>query len=232
MKTIFCVLILMLFSSTSFAEGIWNVNGYQLSNVNILDRSNKIEVKGRIQNGPSAQFLKIRILLSNDNGYRRWAETSVQHYVGKGELFEATFRYHQKAKFWNIEQIEVTGNNISNTSQNQNKYFEEKKQPGQIEIMFNNKIIKNDNRKTKFIPKTEVFSENFSRVLFTTFQYISILVKDKKTGKTVFLKSIAPHNLEYTIMEKGHYIAKVQGKHGSSEKEFIIKEDSELIDLN
>lgn len=103
----------------SHAEGIWSVNGYHLSNVNILHKMNTVYVSGRIQGGQAADYLKIRILISNNNGFRGWAETSVQHYVGKGELFESQFKYYPKVRLWNIEKIEVLGNNIAGV---QNSY--------------------------------------------------------------------------------------------------------------
>jgi hypothetical protein len=102
-----------------YAEGIWSVNGYHLSNVNILHKMNTVNVSGRIQGGQAADYLKIRILISNDNGFRGWAETSVQHYVGKGELFESQFKYYSKARLWNIERIEVIGSTVSNQKQNE-----------------------------------------------------------------------------------------------------------------
>lgn len=118
-------IILLLICLTTWinnvqAEGIWSVNGYHLSNVNILHKSNTVYVSGRIQGGLGADYLKIRILVSNDNGYRGWAETSVQHYAGKGELFESQFKYYPKARLWNIEKIEVIGNNITGAQNSQN----------------------------------------------------------------------------------------------------------------
>lgn len=121
MKQIILILIcLTTWINNVQAEGIWSVNGYHLSNVNVLHKSNTVYVSGRIQGGQGADYLKIRILVSNDNGFRGWAETSVQHYVGKGELFESQFKYYPKARLWNIVKIEVIGNNISGVQNTQN----------------------------------------------------------------------------------------------------------------
>lgn len=118
-KLIFLAGCLLIFGTNVYAEGIWSVNGYQLSNVNILHKSNTVYISGRIQGGKGAQYLKIRILVSNDNGFRGWAETSLQYYAGKGELFDSQFKYYSKSRLWNIEKIEVVGSSVSNQKQNE-----------------------------------------------------------------------------------------------------------------
>jgi len=117
-KLIFLAGCLLIFVTNVHAEGIWSVNGYQLSNVNILHKSNTVYISGRIQGGQSAEYLRIRILVSNDNGFRGWAETSLQYYAGKGELFDSQFKYYPKARLWNIEKIDVIGSSVSNQKQN------------------------------------------------------------------------------------------------------------------
>ncbi len=116
-KKILAIILIFFLKTTTLAEGIWSVNGYELSNVNILHKTNTVHVSGRVQNGKSSEYLKLRFLVSNDNGFRGWAETSVQHYEGKGELFEARLSYHRKARIWNIEKIEVTGTSVSTLNQ-------------------------------------------------------------------------------------------------------------------
>lgn len=223
----------LLFLNNAWAEGIWNVNGYQLSNVNVLDRGTQIEVSGRIQNGKAADYLKIQILVSNDNGHQFWAETSLQHYSGKGELFEARFRYYRKARIWNIEKIQVIGNQVS---ENETKKY---KPPIPNFVMSEDldpsedkKIYYKTPKEAKSYPTKENFSNNTSNVLFTSFDYITVLIREKKTNRLVLMKSISPHSLEEIQMERGHYIAKIQGDGAVSEKEFEIKEDNEVIDFN
>lgn len=69
-KLIFLAICLLILGTNVYAEGIWSVNGYHLSNVNILHKMNTVHVSGRIQGGQAADYLKIRILISNDNGFR------------------------------------------------------------------------------------------------------------------------------------------------------------------
>lgn len=121
-RILLLLMILSLNEINAYSEGRWNVNGYELSNVNVLHRGNKVEVSGRIQNGQAADYLRIRILVSNDNGFKAWCESSVQQYSGKGELFEAKFDYYPKARQWNIEKIDVIGNTIGGV---QNSYGEQ-----------------------------------------------------------------------------------------------------------
>lgn len=232
-KIILLLTASFLFMNNAWAEGIWNVNGYQLSNVNVLDRGSQIEVSGRIQNGKAADYLKIQILVSNDNGYRCWAETSVQHYSGKGELFEARFRYYRKARTWNIEKIQIIGNQVSRNDVDQ-CYAPAPAlvKTNSFKPIENRKVFTETPRESKSYPMKENFSNNTSKVLFSSFEYISILIRKKETNKIVLMKSISPHTLEEIQMERGHYVAKIQGDGTVSEKEFEIKEDEEVIEFN
>lgn len=229
-KIILLLAASFLFMNNAWAEGIWSVNGYQLSNVNILDRSSQIEVSGRIQNGEAADYLKIQILVSNDNGFRCWAETSIQHYCGKGELFTARFKYRRKARSWNIEKIQVTGNKVSKNDVK--KYYTPA--PVLVETKINKpteikQTFPETSEELKSYPMKENFSNNTSKVLFSSFNYISVLIRNKDTNKVVLMKSISPHTLEEIQMERGRYIAKIQGDGNLSEKEFEIKEAEEII---
>ena len=216
------------------AEGIWSVDGYHLSNVNVLHKLNTVHVSGRIQGGKFADYLKIRILVSNDNGYRGWAETSLQNYSGKGELFESQFKYYQKSRIWNIEQIDIVGNKIDGSKSNQNsnshyksetlsnnQYFEQPIQPTQ-----------DKEYKQKSYPSKRNTTEETSDVLFSSFQNVSIIIKDRKTNQIVIMRNISPHNLEEVVIEKGQYTALIIGNGFKKEKQFDIKEDKETIDLN
>jgi len=233
-QIIFILICLATWINSVQAEGIWSVNGYHLSNVNVLHKLNTVHVSGRIQGGKFSDYLKIRILVSNDNGYRGWAETSLQNYSGKGELFESQFKYYQKSRIWNIEKIDIVGNKIDGSTTNQdynshykstsfsnNQYYEEQTQS-----------IQNKNYKQKSYPLKRETKGETSNVLFSSFQNVSIVIKDRKTKKIVMMRNISPHNLEEVIMEKGIYTAIIIGNNFKKEKQFDIKEDNETIDLN
>jgi len=216
------------------AEGIWSVNGYHLSNVNILHKLNTVHVSGRIQGGKWAEYLKIRILVSNDNGYRGWAETSLQNYSGKGELFESQFKYYTKSRIWNIEKIDIVGNKVDDSSSNQNINSNYKS-----ETLSNNqnyeqpiKSTQDKEYKQKSYPSKRNTTGELSNVLFSSFQNVSIIIKERKTNKIVMMRNISPHNLENVTMEKGLYTAIIIGNNFKKEKQFDIKEDEETIDLN
>jgi len=216
------------------AEGIWSVNGYHLSNVNILHKLNTVHVSGRIQGGTWAEYLKIRILVSNDNGYRGWAETSLQNYSGKGELFESQFKYYPKSRIWNIEKIDVVGNKVDESSNNQNLNSNYKS-----ETLSNNqnyeqpiKSTQDKEYKQKSYPSKRNITGELSNVLFSSFQNVSIIIKERETNKIVMMRNISPHNLENVAMEKGLYTAIIIGNNFKKEKQFDIKEDEETIDLN
>lgn len=233
-QIIFILICLTTWTNGVQAEGIWSVDGYHLSNVNVLHKLNTVHVSGRIQGGKFADYLKIRILVSNDNGYRGWAETSLQNYSGKGELFESQFKYYQKSRIWNIEQIDIVGNKIDGSKSNQNsnphyksetlsnnQYFEQPIQPTQ-----------DKEYKQKSYPSKRNTTEETSDVLFSSFQNVSIIIKDIKTNKIVIMRNISPHNLEEVVIEKGQYTALIIGNGFNKEKQFDIKEDKETIDLN
>ena len=216
------------------AEGIWSVDGYHLSNVNVLHKLNTVHVSGRIQGGKFADYLKIRILVSNDNGFRGWAETSLQNYSGKGELFESQFKYYQKSRIWNIEKIEIVGNKIdgSNSNQNSNLNYERDTFSNNQHYEQPIQYTQDNNYKQKTYPSKKKTTGETSNVLFSSFQNVSIIIKDRKTNKIVMMRNISPHNLEEVIIEKGVYTAVIIGNNLKKEKQFDIKEDNETIDLN
>lgn len=88
-------------------------------------------------------------------------------------------------------------------------------------------------KESKSYPMKENFSNNTSKVLFSSFDYISILIRNKETNKIVLMKafqSLLP--LKKIQMESGHYVAKIQADGRLCEKEFEIKEDEEAIELD
>lgn len=191
-------------------------------------------MSGRIQGGKFADYLKIRILVSNDNGYRGWAETSLQNYSGKGELFESQFKYYRKSRIWNIEKINISGNKIDGTSNNQNSNSQYKSETFSNNQYFEQPIQSTQDKEYKqksYPPKRNTTGET-SDVLFSSFQNVSIIIKDRKTNKIVMMRNISPHNLEEVPIEKGLYTAIIIGDGFKNEKQFDIKEDKETIDLN
>lgn len=233
-QIIFILICLTTWINSVHAEGIWSVDGYHLSNVNVLHKLNTVHVSGRIQGGKFADYLKIRILVSNDNGFRGWAETSLQNYSGKGELFESQFKYYQKSRIWNIEKIEIVGNKIdgSNSNQNSDLHYERDTFSNNQHYEQPTQSTQDKNYKQKSYPSKKTTTGETSNVLFSSFQNVSIIIKDRKTNKVVMMRNISPHNLEEVIIEKGLYTAVIIGNNLKKEKQFDIKEDNETIDLN
>lgn len=233
-QIIFILICLTTWINSVHAEGIWSVDGYHLSNVNVLHKLNTVHVSGRIQGGKFADYLKIRILVSNDNGFRGWAETSLQNYSGKGELFESQFKYYQKSRIWNIEKIEIVGNKIDGSNSNQNSDLHYERDTFSNNQHYEQPIQSTQDKsyKPKTYPSKKKTTGETSNVLFSSFQNVSIIIKDRKTNKIVMMRNISPHNLEEVIIEKGLYTAVIIGNNLKKEKQFDIKEDNETIDLN
>jgi len=231
-KQILLILIfLTIWINDVQAEGIWSVNGYHLSNVNVLHKLNTVHVSGRIQGGKYADYLKIRILVSNDNGYRKWAETSLQRFSGKGELFECQFKYYKKSRIWNIEKIDIIGNavneqvsNIKTESENKDTYFLEQNQ-----YKKSKQYVANTSYEQKSYPKKNNVVGEISRVLFTSFNTISVVIRNKKTNKLVMMKSISPHDLVVVDFPYGEYNAKIIGDGINKKQDFIINEKIKTI---
>lgn len=233
-KILLLLVILAIWNNNVKAEGVWSVNGYHLSNVNVLHKLNTVHVSGRIYGGKYADYLKIRILISNDSGYRRWAETSLQRYSGKGELFESQFKYYKKSRIWNIEQVDVIGNSVGQTNSKKKTSLE-----FQVAIDTNQqyqenlyKYAQDKEYKQKSFPSKRKITGKTSRVLFSSFSNVSIIIRDNKTNKAVLMRNISPHNLEEIIIEKGSYTATIIGNNFKREKTFTIIEDSETVSLN
>ncbi len=234
MKQILLILIfLTIWINDVQAEGIWSVNGYHLSNVNVLHKLNTVHVSGRIHGGKYADYLKIRILVSNDNGYRKWAETSLQRFSGKGELFECQFKYYKKSRIWNIEKIDIIGNavneqasNIKTESENKNTYFLEQNQ-----YENSKQYVANTSYEQKSYPKKNNVEGEISRVLFTSFNTISVVIRNKQTNKLVMMKSISPHDLVVVDFPYGEYNAKIIGDGINKKQDFLIDEEEETIQL-
>ena len=234
MKQILLILIfLTIWINDVQAEGIWSVNGYHLSNVNVLHKLNTVHVSGRIQGGKYADYLKIRILVSNDNGYRKWAEASLQRFSGKGELFECRFKYYKKSRIWNIEKIDIIGNavneqvnNIQTDLKNKDTVFFEQNQYEQSK-----QYVANTGYEQKSYPKKYNIEGKISRVLFTSFNTISVVIRNKKTDELVMMKSISPHNLVEVDFPYGEYNAKIIGDGINKKQDFLIDEEAKTIHL-
>jgi len=233
-KQILLILIfLTIWINDVQAEGIWSVNGYHLSNVNVLHKLNIVHVSGRIHGGKYADYLKIRILVSNDNGYRKWAETSLQRFSGKEELFECQFKYYKQSRIWNIEQIDIIGNavneqvsNIKTEFENKDTYFLEQNQYEKSK-----QYVANTSYEQKSYPKKSNTEGEISKVLFSSFNNISVVIRNKKTNKLVMMKNISPHDLVEVDFPYGEYNAKIIGDGINKKQDFLIDEEMETIHL-
>lgn len=110
MKTLLLITFVVISVSCSSivsAEGNWNVNGFIFSNVNTLQRGNKVVVSGRVSSGAMRSPLQARILVSDDAGKVYQAYATIAHYTGKGETFETSFNFWNRANWWKIVGIEV-----------------------------------------------------------------------------------------------------------------------------
>ncbi|MBU4526534.1 MAG: hypothetical protein KUA37_02115 [Desulfomicrobium sp.] len=226
-KLIFLAICLLILRTNAFAEGNWESEGYIFSNVHAWQKGKEVTVSGRVSSGPAKNPLEAIIYVINDEGTMGFTYLNIANYSGKGELFEAKLHSSKKYKWWNIEQINVIGKSMPGPSQSM---------PGEpIQKNVNNEISVIDNFNERSSPKSYPKKTNIdgktSRVLFTSFNKISVVIKDKKTNKLVMMKNISPHDRVEVDFPHGEYNAKIIGDGINKNQDFIIDEDAETIHL-
>jgi hypothetical protein len=226
-KLIFLASILLFFGTNAFAEGNWQSKGHVFSNVHAWQQGNEVTISGRVSNGPARKPLEAIVHVINDEGKTHSSYIKVPNYSGKGELFETKFYSYKKYKWWNILKINVTGKSILEPSQ----IIQEKP----TQTIVKNEISEIDNyteiSSPKSYPKKNDMRGEISRVLFTSFNKISVVIRDKKTNKLVMMKNISPHDLVEVDFPYGEYNAKIIGDGINKKQDFLIDEEAETIHL-
>ncbi len=101
------MLALLIWAISSFAEGIWQANGFVFSNVHAWQKGGQVTVSGRVSGGTLKNPLQAHIVVQNDEGRTYRALATVRNYTGKGETFQATFVARKKAQWWKIVTIDT-----------------------------------------------------------------------------------------------------------------------------
>ena len=100
------LLVLTILTSMALAEGPWHVNNRVYTNVNAMQKGREVTVSGRVSSGSVRNPLQIILYVQNDEGKTYRIGALVSNYVGKGELFQASFIAWERAKWWKIVAIE------------------------------------------------------------------------------------------------------------------------------
>jgi hypothetical protein len=94
-------------------------------------------------------------------------------------------------------------------------------------------VINNSNEisSPKSYPKKSNTEGEISKVLFSSFNKISVVIRNKKTNKLVMMKNISPHDLVEVDFPYGEYNAKIIGDGINKKQDFLIDEEMETIHL-
>lgn len=224
-KTSLILLSLLFCVNGAWAEGAWTVKGHAFTNVHAWQKGNEVKVSGRVSNGPVRSPLQATIYSTDDAGRTHSASFRIENYTGRGETFETQFTTTKRAKWWNITRIEVAG--------------EAPREENRKQIVIQQKNIVNsptldvrgESTNQKCFPLKKTTSVQSSRVLFTSLSSVCVTIRDKRTNKMVLMKNISPHVLEEITMPYGTYSAKIIGDDFSSQKDFEIASENEVIEF-
>lgn len=211
----------------AFAEGNWESQGHIFSNVHAWQQGNEVTISGRVSSGPARNPLEAIVYVINDEGKTHSSHIKVSNYSGKGELFETKFYSYKKYKWWNILKIDVAGQSMPGPSQSMPGEPTQKSVYNEIAVIDNFNEISSQ----KSYPKKNNTESEISKVLFTSFNKISVVIRNKKTNKLVLMKNISPHDLVEINFPYGEYNAKIIGDGISKKQDFIIDEEAETIHL-
>lgn len=226
-KLIFLAGCLLIFGSNAFAEGNWESQGHIFSNVHAWQQGNEVTISGRVSSGQPRNPLEAIVHVINDEGKSHSAHIKVSNYSGKGELFETKFFSYKKYKWWNILKINVTGQSMPGPSQSMPGEPTQKSVYNEIAVINNSNEISSP----KSYPKKSNTEGEISKVLFSSFNKISVVIRNKKTNKLVMMKNISPHDLVEVDFPYGEYNAKIIGDGINKKQDFLIDEEMETIHL-
>lgn len=100
------LVIFFLCANLAIAESYWPVNGHIFSNVNTLQKGNKVTLSGRVTGGGAKNLLSVKVTLQDDNGNIYYQQVRIPNYNGRSELFKTNFYASKKAKWWRILAVE------------------------------------------------------------------------------------------------------------------------------
>lgn len=210
---------------SAWAEGAWTVKGHAFTNVHAWQQGNEVKVSGRVSNGPVRSPLQATIYSTNDAGRTHSASFRIEKYTGRGETFETQFTSAKRAKWWNVTRIEVAGE--APNEENRKQIVLQQKNIMNSPIL----DVRDENTNQKCFPLKNTGSVQSSRVLFTSLSSVCVTIRDKKTNKIILMKNISPHVLEEIAMPFGTYSAKIIGDNFSSQKDFDIASENEVIEF-
>jgi len=224
-KTSMILFSLLICVASAWAEGAWTVKGHAFTNVHAWQRGNEVKVSGRVSNGPVRSPLQATIYATNDAGRTHSVTVRIETYTGRGETFETKFTSTKRAKWWNITRIEVAGE----TPHEENRKHVVTQQKNIVNSPTFD--VRDENSKQKCFPLKNADSVQNSRVLFTSSSSVCVTIRDKKTNKMVLMKNFSPHVLEEIALPFGTYSAKIIGDNFSSQKDFEIASEREVIEF-